>query len=212
MDVLTFKLSKNYTDSVVSMPVTNILENGNFDDVTGWKESKSTRLVSDNILTFTASEKGGYVAHDLPALTLGHVYYAGLFFKTTSGAGVTMSVVQGLTPWTTLMTKIYTATGGYARISNIGTVVDNSTTYGIRILDSRNSDWDAIEIKKAVVIDLTATFGAGNEPTSTEMDALLAYFPSSWFDGTRNISPALAVLCLNKLRNLETLVTALGGS
>ena len=36
-------------------------------------------------------------------------------------------------------------------------------------------------------IDLTATFGAGKEPTLAEMDRLMARFPNCWFDGVKPI-------------------------
>ena len=34
-----------------------------------------------------------------------------------------------------------------------------------------------------VLIDLTATFGAGNEPTQAAMDTMLAKYPTKWFEG-----------------------------
>lgn len=42
-------------------------------------------------------------------------------------------------------------------------------------------------VDKFVLIDLTATFGAGKEPTQAEMDRLMARYPNSWFDGTKPI-------------------------
>lgn len=44
-----------------------------------------------------------------------------------------------------------------------------------------------IMIDNVLVIDLTADFGAGNEPSAAAMDAALAYLTGSWFDGTQNI-------------------------
>jgi len=51
------------------------------------------------------------------------------------------------------------------------------------------------------VINLTATFGAGNEPTVEQMDRLLTQFPNSWFDGTTNLF--LAKWALDELRRLD---------
>ena len=39
-------------------------------------------------------------------------------------------------------------------------------------------------IDKVSIINLTATFGAGNESTKEQMDALLLKYPNGWFDGT----------------------------
>jgi len=40
------------------------------------------------------------------------------------------------------------------------------------------------QFDNAVMIDLTATFGAGNEPTQAAMDTILAAYPTKWFEGT----------------------------
>jgi hypothetical protein len=44
-----------------------------------------------------------------------------------------------------------------------------------------------VKVKNVILIDLTATFGAGKEPTLAEMDRLMARFPNSWFDGVKPI-------------------------
>ena len=51
-----------------------------------------------------------------------------------------------------------------------------------------------LEVSNPIAINLTAAFGAGNEPTAAEMDAILAKFPNSWFDGTVEVAPTLVDL------------------
>lgn len=46
---------------------------------------------------------------------------------------------------------------------------------------------DYIELDNVIGIDLTAAFGAGNEPSLTEMDAIMALYGNSWFDGVTDI-------------------------
>jgi len=41
-----------------------------------------------------------------------------------------------------------------------------------------------VQFDNVVMIDLTATFGAGNEPTQAAMDTMLATYPTKWFEGT----------------------------
>jgi hypothetical protein len=64
--------------------------------------------------------------------------------------------------------------------------------------DPRTSDWTPIYLTDVVWVDLTAAFGAGNEPDKAYMDALLKeMFPDTngWFDGTNsNISDAFTDL------------------
>ena len=61
-----------------------------------------------------------------------------------------------------------------------------STAAGIDLRDFSASAWAQTSIKYAFAIDLTATFGAGNEPTKTEMDYLLSRYPNGHFNGTVN--------------------------
>ena len=67
--------------------------------------------------------------------------------------------------------------------------------------DNRSSGWTTYYADNVIAIDLTATFGAGNEPTAEQMDRLLTQFPNSWFTGTENLF--LAKWALNELRRLD---------
>ena len=40
------------------------------------------------------------------------------------------------------------------------------------------------KFKNVFATDLTASFGAGSEPTAAQMDAIMQHYPNSWFDGT----------------------------
>lgn len=42
-------------------------------------------------------------------------------------------------------------------------------------------------IDNFLILNLTALFGAGNEPTKEQMDYLLSNFPNSWFNGTQEL-------------------------
>jgi len=50
------------------------------------------------------------------------------------------------------------------------------------------------KMRRPIVINLTATFGAGNEPTVEQMDEIMSKFPNSWFDGTKNLFRAKEAL------------------
>ena len=43
---------------------------------------------------------------------------------------------------------------------------------------------DTVKFRNILAIDLTTAFGAGNEPTKEQMDAILSQFPNSYFNGT----------------------------
>ena len=69
------------------------------------------------------------------------------------------------------------------------------------------------ECKFFMGINLTKTFGRGNEPTVEQMDMLLEQFPDSWFDGTKNLFNAKEFMNMyhKKMKELDNAITALGG-
>lgn len=44
-----------------------------------------------------------------------------------------------------------------------------------------------IEVENVIVVNLTESFGAGNEPSQETMDKLLSLFPGAWFDKKINV-------------------------
>lgn len=93
----------------------------------------------------------------------------------------------------------------FCNISGITTTTGLSTLLSIagNALSDLPTDSNMIISKQSVLlIDITQVFGAGNEPTQTEIDELLTYFPNSWFDGTTNLTNYkwLMIYFLNKLR------------
>ena len=90
-------------------------------------------------------------------------------FATTTSAYYDQTVTTTPTRYSYVLTPSATANG----------LTFNAAGFG--------SSGDYIMLDNVLVIDLTAEFGAGNEPSAATMDAALAYLPSSWFDGTQNI-------------------------
>ena len=41
-----------------------------------------------------------------------------------------------------------------------------------------------MQIKDVSVVNLTDTFGAGNEPTKAQMDTIMSGYPNGWFNIT----------------------------
>lgn len=72
---------------------------------------------------------------------------------------------------------------------------------------------DYVEIYQPLYLNITSFLGAGNEPTSEQLDDLLKQFPDNWFDGTRNLFNAKYFMNMyfKKITELENAITALGG-
>lgn len=171
-------------------PATNLVTNGDFSNgTTGFNISGATSSVSSNILTLTGNGTGTLMSavSTTGARIAGNKYYCASKIKPVSvqptKIGLTIAGVgdQGLI--------INPNLGATYRLSGIATASSNATgfiviptiTYG-----STTTTSNIAEISEVLCINLTTTFGAGNEPTLAEMDAIMAEYPNSWFDGTAN--------------------------
>lgn len=72
----------------------------------------------------------------------------------------------------------HTGSGTYENICVIRTVNENADWLEVRLQDDRTGSWDMISVYEVILIDLTARFGAGNEPDlaviNSQIDAMLA--------------------------------------
>ena len=90
----------------------------------------------------------------------------------------------------------------FVRMSTVFAVPESATQCVYGVQDIRSSGFTPVQFTKPIIINLTSTFGAGNEPTAAQMDAILAFYPNSWFDGTVNLgqNAKLVPYLLNTLR------------
>ena len=170
-----------------TLMATNLVTNGDFSNgTTGWYLVGGTgiKTVANNELTinYTSffqwhSSVVTYAGQQIPAIT-NNKYYMKM---DVSGVGAYLS--YGNISRTSL-----TTTSAYTKLSTVFTAPtvtsypNNPYSFGMN--GNLNTEY---KIKNFVVVDLTTTFGEGNEPTLAEMDRLMARFPNSWFDGVKSI-------------------------
>ena len=162
----------------VSTPITNLVTNGSFaGGESGWaKLLVGTSSTTNNELIFTANAKNGRFHQGL-SFPDGHYIYRSAEIKATS---TLVFLGRG-----TGRLKKHTGSGQYERLSDVSNWTTNKN---ISVVDGREAGWSPVSVKNVVAIDLTAHFGAGNEPTASEMDTFLANnFTNGWFDGTGSI-------------------------
>lgn len=175
---------------------TNKLINSNFDDVTGWLTNGVARTILNNELIITPTSINGFrgVYQNIP-LTANHIIYFSFDYFVKYDNKITIGIAgvgsETFTPTANKWTRksinaVSLATNSFVMYH------DFSTRYMIG---------DNFTVRKAITLDLTETFGAGNEPTQTQMDRLLTQFPNSWFDGTKNLF--LARWALAEMRRLD---------
>lgn len=151
----------NNTDSVDTSPVGKQLEKqGNticYNQLakelnsTNWFSSAGTTTFNDNIATYTASQQGGSLYSSVP-LTIGHKYIIACSIKLTTATTNVVFRHQGAINDAILTT----ATTNWQTLIKVITVTSSSLTF--QVLDNRSSNWDAIQVKNVICIDLTQWF------------------------------------------------------
>lgn len=182
----------------------NLVTNGDFSNgKTGWTTSGT---VANNELTITSLAAGDTEASLNLSTINNDKYYVKVDMLTNSNLD-SLWMVDTSAP--NNENKIFhSGSGSYESLSTV--VTATNTTMQLRILNSpRTGDISAapVKLKGALVINLTATFGVGNEPTKEQMDNILAKFENSHFNGTQNIW--VSSQTLNRVNNLENDVAEL---
>ena len=168
--------------AAVKSPMTTLHFNqlvldGDFADDSSWTESNSSISVTNNTLYIrkTGRQTGGMAIHGSFRSAANHVYFGSLYVNEINASVVCLDL-YGLNQTTGPHDIIRTESTGRAT----GTYKEA----GVRRLIIRcGVQADAIgnncTVSKAMVVDLTDMFGAGNEPTAAEF---VAMFPYDYYD------------------------------
>lgn len=181
------------------LPMHNVVNS----DLNAMAANYGTLSVTDNILTAT----GGSVSRITDPYATGNrisgrKYYgkARVRVNNPDADGIYLTVASVLSQQ--IINPIngtwYEMSGVTTATSNGAVIFQLNTTYpNIETATGKTTD-----LQYVLFIDLTETFGAGNEPTKAEVDALLAFYTSSWFGGTVNLAEnkKLVTFLLNQLR------------
>lgn len=174
-------------------PMTNLVKHGNFPNgTTEWAAYRATNSFSNNTLISTASGiHASPYANAVSKIDViqGHKYaFKG---RVKANSSDTASITVRMLAFDTFFYKTNPVMGEW---NDITTFFTPASSYSAQIyiyhayVDAATATGKSIEIQYFALIDLTVTFGAGNEPTTaTELDALLAAQPNGWFNGTVNV-------------------------
>ncbi len=184
------------------VPMKNEVVNGDFRNGTaGWSGSSSSLSASNNTLSITGDNVGGPGAFS-PTSDIGNVgdkYYSSIRFRVTNSDAKSVSMLlRGATGGTNVLAapSFIPAANTWYMLSGIAEKLSDwtgATRFSIYVgyLDGATAQGKITELQNVAIINLTKTFGKGNEPTKEEMDRLLAKYPNSFFDGTVNLTPKL---------------------
>lgn len=160
--------------------LTNLVSNGNFvNGTTGWAAVGATGFtVASNIATFTATVQTGNINQNISIIN-GHKYYMCTTVMSSGAGNLEIAIYDNLAYFVDSSFAIPTS---LTFKSAYGTAT-NTATGVVKIMDSRASGWTQVSVKNVVLLDLTAAYGAGLEPTQAQMDALMTTL-GGYIDGT----------------------------
>lgn len=150
-----------------------LIKNGNFAGTSEWQlSSMASYSASDSILTFTASAQNGYIqSSELYPMKSSHVYWWTVDVKLTTASTDIVLTSLGYADG-----KRTEANTNWQNLYHIQKPAVNISGSLLRVTDTRASDWDAVQVRNAMCIDLTMMFG----PTvANHIAALEANTPGS---------------------------------
>ena len=153
-----------------------MVKNGNFADGTNeWtREYQVTYSVSDGEMTFnTQIARNGINQHTGYSLVAGHKYYLCITAKSDDDTAIGIGNILS-----TGVQFTFDLASTYAKQSRVITAsIDASNTFYI----FSTAENTTVVVKNVMFIDLTRMFGAGNEPTAAEFEAMFPepYYPYS---------------------------------
>ena len=197
-------------------PVSNIVENGNFNDMTGYTLNNATATTTNNELTLLGTT-GNYSRLNQslsnPAnLRNRKMYVSAIITPTTSELAYIALRVTTSVGVLALPSVSKPLDGTPYKIEGILQTQDIAfSIFVLQVVQQFPGGVDisgkGIKIKKLIAIDLTETFGQGEEPTVSEVKSLLSKFPSGWFDGRENLINFSDILRHEKQLNVATAKT-----
>lgn len=174
------------SNSTVSKGVclSNQALNGSFEDLnsieSGWNSTgggvtitKDTNYHIDGIQSQKVVTTNIYIGIYSPVTPINsRIYYLSMWYKCDDSVQIG-SANMGLG-------SLFSSSSSFIRASQVVTIPTTSAgKIGLKPVNG-----GTLYIDGVVIMDLTAVFGAGNEPAKAQMDTIMTQFPNSWFNAT----------------------------
>lgn len=180
-----------------------LVNNGNFESTSGWTIAYTgpTRAAANNVLTLTCGTTNNYrpqVYHSVSVEANHKIYYTYTKRITTSAPASQRNAFLYASGGSQYIPTTYSNDAVYANWQKVSGVVTTTRAY-TRIYIGRMgantaplNQGDTVEFKNCMLIDLTDIYGAGNEPTAAQFEAM---FPDDYYDyapigSQREVTPA----------------------
>ena len=213
--VLDNMVTKDTFESNADIQLTNLIVNGDFSEgAKGWIRDayNSSFEVIDGVAKATDFEYRfrGFIQNVSDRVIAGNFYYTTIRTKVEHVEKIqNFSILSSATAAGNFMLK---------QCTNLTDEFDRYSGYGqwgsgrhFRVIYNFEEQGEfPAYLDDVLLIDLTKTFGAGNEPTKEEMDVLIDII--GWFDGKITLTQKQQLIwTLNLIRKNRNAITALGG-
>ena len=186
--------------------IRNLVKNGDFSDgLTYWTNPADrviTEMVAEGVKITSTGERGRLQQLPLPDTKANDEIYMGAMVKTTDK---TVSIADANSPSSYMMS--HSGSNEFELLSN---TYSRSSGYYYPIVILPIADIVAT-LQWQMAINLTAIFGAGNEPTKEEMDKLIEV--TGYIDGEYALNnKEMLIWTLALIRRNKNAIVALGGA
>jgi len=170
--------------------VTNVLTNSNFTSTTGWTGNGANISAASNIMTSIATTGGGGCIQT-QAIVDTYKYYICGYAKADGADHARISVQKNTPDYNYFGSVSNTLTDTFEFLSVVFTATE-STNVAFNMYDNRTTGNTGTNyFKYVMMIDLTTSFGAGNEPSKADMDEWIAaainFSTNNWFSGSTRL-------------------------
>ena len=170
------------------LPIINLIDNGDFSKgLEGWTiNSGNPSISTQDFVSYPQSmnvdsDGTSSQVEKILDLKMGHKYYVGMQIKVTryvaGYVGFRLYGAGGRTVY------VASTTHGFTTLSRIHEASDTNGRFVVGGISG--ADLDGF-IDNIMIVDLTETFGAGNEPTIQEFEELLVKLPDGFVGATIN--------------------------
>ncbi|MEK5081142.1 polysaccharide deacetylase family protein [Solibacillus sp. FSL W7-1436] len=202
----------------LDIPLKNLVVNGNFaDGANNWTKGvyTNTMTASNNKLTVNNGTFYYFGAFQNVQLIAGNKYYIALDVESSNFNRISYvslkyaDVVNGsdIKSWNS---SGFT-NGATRRLSTISTVAANSNIFKINFQSVAPDIVVSVNVSNVLVINLTAIFGDGNEPTISTMDELTKISGNWWNGELLDTNRKLTVLGNKTSQKVEALEIRING-
>lgn len=189
-----------------AMMANGMITNGDFsNNTTGWNWSSVTPSVSNNKIRIIAMPTAGehFLVQKPTNVIAGNKYYVRCAVENILNSQLRFIVFNKKADGTyeNSPDNAFTSPGARSLIftpTTIHPTPDVQIRFQIKDVNGSTSYTavgnEELTISYVQCIDLTAIFGVGNEPTSEQMDSIMAKFTNSWFNASANLFRSNAAL------------------